>query len=347
VDIDTVIAEHGWALRAVLPDGPGVPPFTYTVGLFDQLPELLLVGPPAAVAGPTLNALAAQLRRRPELARVGQRIDLRDAHVAIPSVELGAVAPCWHELYVGQALDYHQRDDLELLQVLAPDGEGCFPDEPQVDPFLLTLQPILADPEHPWRMPHGLRTLEHLAVHGVAIPHAVLLPIVDSGLTTGREELVPAAPTGDGWLLLSQPSLADWCTADDVVAASPLGEAIPGLAELAPDLQDLEVARFERVVHPSPRVALRWGSCFDDDAGLDALERVLERPRFADVCLGLGAAPHALTFAVPPRVAEPLRIALRPLERDGYLVPRRLFHEYEDGDLVVPHPDCPHCQARW
>jgi hypothetical protein len=107
------------------------------------------------------------------------------------------------------------------------------------------------------------------------------------------------------------------------------------------------VARFERVVHPSRRVALRWGACFDDDAGLDALERVLERPRFADVCLGLGAAPHALTFAVPPRAAEPLRIALRPLERDGYLVPRRLFHQYEDGDLVAPHPDCPHCQARW
>jgi hypothetical protein len=62
--------------------------------------------------------------------------------------------------------------------------------------------------------------------------------------------LVPAAPAGDGWLLLTQPSLADWCTAGDVVAASPLDEAIPGLAELAPELLDLEVARFER--HRTP-----------------------------------------------------------------------------------------------
>jgi hypothetical protein len=346
VDIDAVIAKHGWALQAVLPDGPGVPASTYTVGLFDRLPELLCVGPPASVAGPTLDALAARLERRPELARIGQRIELH-AQDAVPTVELGAVAPCWHELYVGRALAYHQRDDLELLQVLVPDGDGRFPDDPQLDPFVPTVQPILADPERPWRVPHGLRTLGHLAAQGVAIPHAVLLPIVDAGSTIGRDELVPAAPAGDGWLLLTQPSLADWCTADDVVAVRPLGEAIPGLAELAPELLDLEVARFERVVHPSARVALRWGACFDDDAGLDTLGRVLERPRFADVRLGLGAAPHALTFAAQPRAAEPLQIALRPLERDGYLAPRRLFHAHEDGDLAVPDPRCPHGQGCW
>jgi hypothetical protein len=76
VDIDAVVAKHGWALQAVLPDGPGAPPFTYTIGLFDRLPELLCVGPLADVAGPTLNALAALLQRRPDLARDGQHVDL-------------------------------------------------------------------------------------------------------------------------------------------------------------------------------------------------------------------------------------------------------------------------------
>jgi hypothetical protein len=347
VDIDAVVAKHGWALQAVLPDGPGAPPFTYTIGLFDRLPELLCVGPLADVAGPTLNALAALLQRRPELARDGQHVDLPAGHGVLPTIKLGRVASCWHDLYVGQALAYHQRDDLELLQVLAPDRDGWFPDDPRVDPWVLTVQPVLADPDRPWRLPHGLRVLGHLADHGVTLPHAVLLPIVDAGLTTGREELVPAAPAGDDWLLLTQPSLADWCAADDVVAATSLDEAIPGLAELHPELQHLEVARFERVVHPSSRVVRRWGACFHDDPELDALERILALPRFADVCVGFGAAPHALTFAAPPRAAEPLRIALRPLERDGHLVPRPLFHELEDGDLAVPHPGCPHCQTRW
>jgi hypothetical protein len=347
MDIDAVIARHGVALQAVLDDGPGSPAFTYTIGLFDRLPELLCVGPPPNVAGPTLNALTALLRRRPHLARAGQRVDLPDGDGVLPTIELGRVAPCWHDLYVGQALAYHQRDDLELLQVLAPDGDGLFPDDPGVDPWMLTVQPVLADPDRPWRLPHGLPVLGHLADHGVTVPHAVLLPIVDAGLTTGREELVPAAPAGDDWLLLTQPSLADWCAVDDVVAATPLDEAIPGLAELVPELHHLEVARFERVVQPSARTVLRWGACFHDDEELDALERILARPRFADVCVGYGAAPHALTVAVTPREAEPLRIALRPLERDGHLVPRPLFHEHEDGDLAVPHPHCPHCQTRW
>lgn len=347
VDLDAVIARHGWALQAVLPDGPGSLPFTYTVGLFDRLPELLCVGPLADTAGPTLNALAARLQRRPELARAGEVIQLAAGGKALSTVKLGAVDPCWHELYVGRALDYHQRDDLELLQVLAPDGDGWFPDDPRVDPFLLTVQPVLADPDHPWRLPHGLRVLGHLVEHGVAVPHAVLLPIVDAGLRTGREELVPVTPAGDDWSLLTQPSLADWCAADDVVAASPVDEALPGFAELLPELKDLEVVRFERVLAPSSRVVLRWGACFHDDEELDAIQRILARPRFADVCVGFGAAPHALTFAVPPRQAEPLRIALRPLERDGHLVPRPRFHEREDGDLAVPHPCCPHCEGRW
>jgi hypothetical protein len=77
VDIDAVVAKYGWALQAVLPNGPGAPPFTYTIGLFDRLPELLCVGPLADVAGPTLNALAALLQRRPDLVRDGQRRSAR------------------------------------------------------------------------------------------------------------------------------------------------------------------------------------------------------------------------------------------------------------------------------
>jgi hypothetical protein len=336
VDIDAVIAEHGWALQAVLADGPGAPSFTYTIGLFDRLPELLCVGPSPGVAGSTLNALAQHLRAHPHLARAGQRIELPDRDPVLPVVELGAVAPRWHELYVGQPIAHHGRDDLEVLQVLAPDEAGRFPDDPAVDPRSLTAQPVLADPDRPWRLPHGLWSFELLA----DASQAILLPIVDGGSPVGREELVPALQTGTGWRLIEQPSLADWCTVGDEVAATPIDEVIPGA-------EDVEVLRYERVVRRSSRMALRWSTCFHSDEDVGELLRILDRPRLRDdVTVGFGAAPHALTFAVPPRLAEPLRIALRPLERDGSLVPRGLFHQREDTDLAVPDPDCPDCRSR-
>jgi hypothetical protein len=341
MDIDAVIAEHGWALQAVLDDGPGAPSFTYTIGLADQLPELLCVGPSPGVAGTTLNALARHLQAHPDLARAGQRIELPAGEGALPMVELGAVAPCWHDLYVGQAITHHRRDDLEVLQVLAPDVDGRFPNDPRVDPRSLTAQPVLADPHLPWRLPHGHQLLELLAEHGAPVRRAVLLPIVDGGLPAGREELVPALPTAAHWQLIDQPSLADWCASGDVVAASPIDASIAGV-------DDVEVLRFECVVRSATRAVLRWSTNLHDDADVTRLDRVLERPRFRDdVTVGFGAAPHALTFAVPPRLTEPLRAALRPLERDGLLVPRPLFHEPVDADLAEPHPDCPHCQSRW
>jgi hypothetical protein len=341
VDIDAVIAEHGWALQSVLGDGPGSPSFTYTIGLFDQLPELLCVGPSPGVAGSTLNVLARHLQADPTLARAGQRIELPAGEGTLPTVELGAVAPCWHDLYVGQAIAHHRRDDLEVLQVLAPDGEGRFPDDPRVERCSLTAQPVLADPQLPWRLPHGLQLLDLMAEHGAPTRRAVLLPIVDGGLPAGREELVGAHRTGPHWQLIDQPSLADWCAAGDVVAASRIEGPIPGA-------EGIEVFRFERVVRPSARTVLRWSSYLQGDDDAERLEQVLERPRFQDaVTVGFGAAPHALTCAVPPRLVGTLRSALRPLERDGLLVPRPLFHEPVDADLVAPHPDCPHCQSRW
>lgn len=346
MDIDAVIAEHGWAVQAVLDDGPGAPAFAYTIGLFDRLPELLCVGPPPEIAAPTLNALARLLLRRPQLARAGRCIELSTGGGVLSTIQLGEVASRWQELYVGGALAHHRRDDIALLQVLAPDDDGRFPDDPRVAACSLDLQPVLADAEHPWRLPHGIRTLAYLVDHGVRLRHAVLLPIVAAGLVTGREELVAAGRVGADWQLLAQPSLADWCTEGDVVAASPVDEPIPRVGDLVPDVGDLEVVRFDRVVRPSPRVVLRWGASFHDDDGIDILEEILARPHFAEVSVGLGAAPHALTFAVPVGQAEPLRIALRPLERDGYLVPRALFHQHEDLDLADPHPDCRDCQTR-
>jgi hypothetical protein len=334
VDFDAIIDEHGWALQAVLDDGPGAPSFTYTIGLFDRLPELLCVGPSPGVAGSTLNALARHLQAHPDLARPGQRIQLPASEPALSTVELGAVAPCWLDLYVRQAIAHHERDDLEVLQVLAPDEDGRFPADPSVDRRSLLSQPVLADDERPWRLPHGIQTLELLAGR---VRHAVLVPIVDGGSRLGREELVPAIPCGAGWQLIDQPSLADWCTAGDEVVAVPTDEAVPGT-------DDIEVLRLERVMQPSARMALRWTTCFHSDDDVEELFGILERPRFRDdATVGLGAAPHAVTFAVPPRLAEPLRIALRPLERDGLLVPRRLFHEREAADLGMPDPDCPRC----
>jgi hypothetical protein len=338
VDIDAVIEDHGWALRAVLGDGPGVPPFTYSIGLFDRLPELLCIGPCAEVAGPTVNALARRLLSQPELALPGQQVELPTDRGALPEVRLGAVDARWRGLYVTQAMNHHGTDDIDILQVLVPDPDGRFPGDPDVDAYSYSFQPVLADPERPWRAPFGDKVLRYYADDGDPVDHAVLLPIIDAGEPIGREELVPAEPVDGGWQLTVQPSLADWCATDAVVAAVLPDEDFPGV--------DAEVVRFERVVRSSSREVLRWGTRLRSEQDTDRLWEIITAPVFyRHVSVGGSAAPHALTFATPPALVALLRRAFRPLERDGLLVPRSLFHAGEDADLAVPHPQCPHCQA--
>jgi hypothetical protein len=353
-DLAATIARHGWAVQAVFDDGPGVPAFAYTIGLHPRLPELLAIGDDAHLCAHLVQEAATQLTEAPDLARVDQRLPLPDG-APWPWVRLGAVAPIWARTHALVAYHHHGLDDpaaLPVLQVVVPDDAGRWPDDPAVDLRLLDVQPELADPVRPWRLPHGQLLLDGLASEGTPAPHLVLLPVFRAGEPTAREEAVPAAPVGEGsHRLLAQPSFADWCAAGATVHAEPVSQPVPGS-------YGAEVARFRQVERESPRVVLRWiageramqdparllevlrGRCGGDPPLLDAPGGPQQT-----MVLGAAAAPWSWTVAVLPRGAEPMRLALRRLERDGLLVARELFHEAVEPDLVAPHPCCDECRA--
>lgn len=353
-ELATTIARHGWAVQAVFGDGPGVPAFAYTIGLHPRLPELLAVGDDAHLCAHLVQEAAAQLRAAPTLAQVDQRLPLPDG-APWPWARLGAVAPIWARTHALVAYHHHGLDDpaaLPVLQVLVPDGDGRWPDDPAVEPTLLDVQPELADPDRPWRLPHGRLLLDGLASDGTPAPHLVLLPVFHAGEPTAREEAVPAEPlSGDVHRLLAQPSFADWCAAGSTVHAEPVAPSVPGS-------HGAEVTRFRQVERESPRVVLRWSAddraVADPDLVLDTLRGCCEGdPPLLDapdgpaqpMVIGAAAAPWSWTVAVLPRAAGPVRLALRRLERDGLLVAREPFHEAVDLDLADPHPCCDACRA--
>jgi hypothetical protein len=69
------IADHGWAVQAVLGEGVADPPYAYTIGLstFDRHPELMIVGLPEREAGRMLNLLGERVRGGERL-RAGQLV---------------------------------------------------------------------------------------------------------------------------------------------------------------------------------------------------------------------------------------------------------------------------------
>jgi hypothetical protein len=340
LDIPTAITRHGWAIQAVLDDGPGVPPFAYSIGLHERgLPELIVVG--------VCTDHATRLAQLVAETVTGPDADILEpgGTVALPpgfpwsEVRLGAVADEWARRYLLGAYDRYGEDrDLDVLQILVPDASGRY-DGPDVEPRILELQPLLSEVDRPWRLPLGRRLLECLEPPGDE--RFLLLPILAPDGPLGREELVTAEPLADGtWVVTSQPALADWCTVGTIVDAGPVDLRCP-LSDPLP-----EVVRYRRVVRESHWLAERWswhGRSQDDaDRLFGAVAVTTTGPRAR--VFGPSAMPHALTVGVQPREAEPLRSAMRHLERDGLVVPRPLFHRPEEGDLAPRDPRCVHCE---
>jgi hypothetical protein len=323
-------------------DPCGEPAFVYSIGLHERgLPELLAIWSDAREAAWLVQHVAeAMTRAGTDATGPGDTVALPPA-LSSPEVRLGKVAEEWARRYLLRAYEHYGEDrDLDVLQILVADSSGRY-EGPHVEPDVLELQPLLSQMERPWRLPLGRRLLE-------AQPQAVnqrflLLPIWTPEGPLGREELVATEPFTDGtWAVVSQPALADWCPVGTFVEADPVDDRCPLTADLT------EVVRYRRVVRESPWVAQRWtwhGDSQDDvDRLFDAVAGPATGPR-ARVC-GPSAMPHALTVATQPHEAEPLRSAMRHLERDGLVAPRALFHRYEDGDLGPHDARCGDCAPR-
>jgi hypothetical protein len=109
-------------------EGDG-PQFTYTIGLHERgLPELLLIGPSPQNIAPIFNHIAAS----PELCQTLRSLrdgDLFDIGGRFPlKVSIGdaTVRRDW-TIQVGQ---YYGVEDYDVVQLIAPDEEGHFPDDP-------------------------------------------------------------------------------------------------------------------------------------------------------------------------------------------------------------------------
>lgn len=123
--IQATIAEHGHQLIGVGGE-PGVPGFTYSIGLTSRLGyELIAVGLPYHIAGTLLNEAAAN----------GFELDVPNTDLAnlpllfkICDKDLGDL----HQEFVVQA-DHFYGKEVKVVQMILSDREGRLPSHPEYD----------------------------------------------------------------------------------------------------------------------------------------------------------------------------------------------------------------------
>lgn len=143
------VAEFGWHVMMVSSavDEPEELPFAYTVGLQASFgwPELLCYGLATDIMARLLNNAVDELKDRSEppadgavLHDVAEGFDCR----------LSPVAKRHHHEHLGYAIWFaryrrESPDNVQCLQLLWPDREGRFPDEPDCAEGVRELQPLL------------------------------------------------------------------------------------------------------------------------------------------------------------------------------------------------------------
>lgn len=135
------VADHGWAVQ-LIPAHGDAPAFAYTVGLFRNYgqAELIVLGLRLALMHSMLNTLGERMKAgetlRPE--------DRQQGVIAGFDVTLREVrARASFEEHVGYALWFYERAPFPLFQVVWPDREGRFPDDPGAGDGLQRQQPLL------------------------------------------------------------------------------------------------------------------------------------------------------------------------------------------------------------
>jgi hypothetical protein len=134
------IATRGWHIVTVEErnDRPG---WAFTIGLQSSFehPEVIVFGLPTQA-------------NREIIERIARDIAAGSAHPAgstcdtilqgLPC-EFRAVARSWHETFLGYAVWYYGNPNFRVVQFLWPDRENRFPNQPDFDPDLARLQPLL------------------------------------------------------------------------------------------------------------------------------------------------------------------------------------------------------------
>lgn len=116
------IRQHGRSVLCVGGEDDS-PSLAYTIGNWPKLPELLIIGTPK---GGVLNELSDIMIRQGRAFVDGEIVDLGGK---LP-VKVIVADQRAKDDYTIQAGQYHKSEDYTVLQVLIPDKQGRFPDQP-------------------------------------------------------------------------------------------------------------------------------------------------------------------------------------------------------------------------
>lgn len=137
--IDQAIAEHGHMVFGIFPAEPtDPPPYAYTVGLVEAgWPELFVVGLQPQECAALIEAVIGHYRRNELKPRAGDLLTeiIPDYTLRIEATEHTPVL----EDMTTQAHAHYDRP-LTFCQVVWPDVESRFPDDPAFDPRLQHIQ---------------------------------------------------------------------------------------------------------------------------------------------------------------------------------------------------------------
>ena len=139
--IAATIEQQGFFIMHVAA-GEGDPPYTYTVGLAPEMPELIVIGISYGETPTILHRVVEQQKKKKAVFEP-DRIYTGTGILDNLPVYFGSVAPTFYEEYVGLALRWHQTRTFPLFQLVWPDPDGHFPWQPGYDERLRQDQPLL------------------------------------------------------------------------------------------------------------------------------------------------------------------------------------------------------------
>jgi hypothetical protein len=323
------IATHGVGLQGVTELIPGEGTFAYTIGHHRQgLPELIVFAPAVGAAADLLQRLSAMLRLGEIAGEAGREVPGQCGRGGELPVRFGAVDPRWaHRHALGVYRHHPDADpaDIRVLQVIVPDAEGRFWDDPDHNVVMDQVQPDLSRPEWPWRAP-----LEPVHLHQEVEefgpgpwPLLVSVPIIEAGEEIGRCEAVPAVPLeGDLALIQRPPLLADWVTVGTVVE---IDEEPAAATRLGP------ARGYRRVVRESTYVQANWLHRVESEEQTELLLATLAAIE-DDLDAVLSVTYASTHVAATPAAAPAVRVRMRRLVRDGIAWEKPVYHSSELGD---------------
>jgi hypothetical protein len=137
------VQRFGWHVLNVLPSSEH-PPHSYSVGVFATLghPEIVVVGLPGDRAHTFINNIVDEIKDGATF-EAGCRYDhLIDGF----EVAFAAVDHRFYPDYFGRAIDFYGNSTFPVVQMIWPDRNSSFPWQPECEPEIREMQPVLATP---------------------------------------------------------------------------------------------------------------------------------------------------------------------------------------------------------